>query len=163
MARAGAITVGKLTLLAKALTDKESDAVEMSMEIVPHGLKQTLGNTTTLMQNEADQTFNLDLPGRADAQARTLRIEASPSIAGALFGALDYLTSYPVRLHRTNDVELPAERRRRAGAERTSRRRRFAPRTIWTRKFSADWIASTPISTATAAGVGGKTTRLIRS
>jgi hypothetical protein len=55
-------TVGKLTLLAKALTDKESDAVEMSMEIVPHGLKQTLGNTTTLMQNEADQTFNLDLP-----------------------------------------------------------------------------------------------------
>ena len=35
------ITVGKLTLLAKALTDTESDAVEMTMEIVPHGLKQT--------------------------------------------------------------------------------------------------------------------------
>jgi len=93
--RVQAHTVGKLTLLAKALTDKESDAVEMSMEIVPHGLKQTLGNTTTLMQNEADQTFNLNLPVRADEQARTLRIEASPSIAGALFGALDYLTSYP--------------------------------------------------------------------
>ena len=27
--------------------------------------------------------------------ARNLRIEASPSIAGALFGALDYLTSFP--------------------------------------------------------------------
>ncbi|MGQ0761113.1 MAG: alpha-2-macroglobulin family protein [Acidobacteriota bacterium] len=93
--RVQAHSVGRLTLLAKALTDKESDAVEMSMEIVPHGLKQTLGNTTTLMQNEADQTFNLDLPGRANEQARTLRIEASPSIAGALFGALDYLTSYP--------------------------------------------------------------------
>lgn len=93
--RAQAHSVGRLTLLAKALTDKESDAVEMSMEIVPHGLKQTLGNTTTLMQNEADQTFSLDLPARADEQARTLRIEASPSIAGALFGALDYLTSFP--------------------------------------------------------------------
>ena len=93
--RVQAHTVGRLTLLAKALTDKESDAVEMSMEIVPHGLKQTLGNTTTLMQNEADQTFNLDLPVRAGEQARTLRIEASPSIAGALFSALDYLTSYP--------------------------------------------------------------------
>src|SRR6184192_701908 len=93
--RVQANQVGKLTLLAKALTDTESDAVEMTMEIVPHGLKQTVGNTTTLTQNDADQTFNLDLPGRADTQARNLRIEASPSIAGALFGALDYLTSFP--------------------------------------------------------------------
>jgi uncharacterized protein YfaS (alpha-2-macroglobulin family) len=87
--------VGKLTLLAKALTDTESDAVEMSMEIVPHGLKQATGNTTTLTKDEADETFNLDLPGRADVSARNLKIEASPSIAGAMFGALDYLTSYP--------------------------------------------------------------------
>jgi uncharacterized protein YfaS (alpha-2-macroglobulin family) len=93
--RVQANQVGKLTLLAKALTTKESDAVEMTMDIVPHGLKRTLGNTTTLIQNDAEQTFNLDLPGRADTQARNLRIEASPSIAGALFGALDYLTSYP--------------------------------------------------------------------
>ncbi len=93
--RVQANTSGKLTLLAKALTDTESDAVEMTMEIVPHGLKQTTGNTTTVMNDEADQNFNLDVPGRADPKARYLRIEASPSIAGALFGALDYLTSYP--------------------------------------------------------------------
>lgn len=93
--RVQANQVGTLTLLAKALTDKESDAVEMTMEIVPHGLKQTLGNATAYTQNDADQTFSLDLPGRADTQARNLRIEASPSIAGALFSALDYLTSYP--------------------------------------------------------------------
>src|SRR5437762_10809292 len=67
----------------------------MTMEIVPHGLKQTVGNTTTLTQNDADQTFSLDLSANPDSQARNLRIEASPSIAGTLFGALDYLTSYP--------------------------------------------------------------------
>jgi uncharacterized protein YfaS (alpha-2-macroglobulin family) len=93
--RVQASQVGKLTLVAKALTDTESDAVEMTMDIVPHGLKQTAGNTTTVTQDDADQTFNLDLPGRADVSARNLKIEASPSIAGALFGALDYLTSYP--------------------------------------------------------------------
>src|SRR5436853_1046090 len=93
--RVQANQVGKLTLLAKALTDTESDAVEMTMDIVPHGLKQTAGNTTAVTQNDAQQTFNLDLPARTDVQARNLRIEASPSIAGALFGALDYLTSYP--------------------------------------------------------------------
>jgi hypothetical protein len=93
--RVRADQVGKLTLLAKALTDTESDAVEMSMEIVPHGLKQTLGNTTTLTQNDAEQTISLDLPMNPNVQARVLRIEASPSIAGTLFGALDYLTSFP--------------------------------------------------------------------
>ena len=92
--RVQANQVGTLTLLAKALTDKESDAVEMTMEIVPHGLKQTTGNTTALL-NDGEQSFSLDLPARADSQARTLRLEASPSIAGALFGALDYLTSFP--------------------------------------------------------------------
>src|SRR5262249_15401549 len=93
--RVQANTTGKLTLLAKALTDTESDAVEMTMDIVPHGLRRTTGNTTTVTQNDADQNFNLDVPGLADTQARALRIEVSPSIAGALFGALDYLTSYP--------------------------------------------------------------------
>jgi uncharacterized protein YfaS (alpha-2-macroglobulin family) len=93
--RVRADQVGKLTLLAKALTDKESDAVEMAMEIVPHGLKQTMGNVTALTQNDDDQTMSLDLPMHPDTQARSLRIEASPSVAGTLFGALDYLTSFP--------------------------------------------------------------------
>ncbi len=93
--RIQASTVGRLTLLAKALTDTESDAVEMTMDVVPHGLRRTTGNTVTVTQNDADQVVNLDVPGRADTQARALRIEMSPSIAGALFGALDYLTSFP--------------------------------------------------------------------
>src|SRR6185369_294099 len=93
--RVQANATGKLTLLAKALTDTESDAVEMTMEIVPHGLRRTTGKTTTVTQNDAEQTLTLDVPGGADTQARALRIEVSPSIAGALFGALDYLTSYP--------------------------------------------------------------------
>ncbi len=93
--RVQANQVGKLTLLAKALTDTESDAVEMTMEIVPHGLKQTMGNTTTLTQNDAEQTVSLDIPVNPNVQARSLRIEASSSIAGTLFGALDYLTSFP--------------------------------------------------------------------
>src|SRR2546425_10603098 len=93
--RVKADQVGKLTLLAKALTDTESDAVEMSMEIVPHGLKQTMGNTTTLTQNDGEQTISLDIPVNPNVQARVMRIEASSSIAGALFGALDYLTSFP--------------------------------------------------------------------
>jgi len=86
---------GQLRLLAKALTDTESDAVEMTLEIVPHGLKQTMGGAVSLTQDDGEQTQSFNLPMHPDIQARTLRIEASPSIAGTLFGALDYLTSFP--------------------------------------------------------------------
>src|SRR4029079_602321 len=36
-----------------------------------------------------------DLPPNADARARNLQIQVAPSVAGTLFGALDYLTTYP--------------------------------------------------------------------
>ncbi|HEV2915147.1 MAG TPA: MG2 domain-containing protein [Pyrinomonadaceae bacterium] len=93
--RVRAPQAGQLRLLAKALTDTESDAVEQTMEVVPHGLKQTMGGVTTISEEAADKTIVLDLPAHPDAQARRLRIEASPSVASTLFGALDYLTAFP--------------------------------------------------------------------
>ena len=35
------------------------------------------------------------MPPNADARARSFKIEVAPSVAGSLFGALDYLTTYP--------------------------------------------------------------------
>jgi uncharacterized protein YfaS (alpha-2-macroglobulin family) len=93
--RVSARQSGELRLLARALTDTESDAVEMRMPVVPHGLRQTLGEATTLPEEYAEKTISLDLPAHPDIEARALRIEAAPSIAATLFGALDYLTGYP--------------------------------------------------------------------
>ncbi|MFY9609044.1 MAG: MG2 domain-containing protein [Blastocatellia bacterium] len=93
--RVGADNVGEIKLLAKALTDQESDAVEIPLEVVPHGLKQSAGGATTISDESADRTIAIDLPAGAHPQARSLRIEATPSVAGTLLGALDYLTSYP--------------------------------------------------------------------
>jgi len=93
--RVAAPEVGQMKLLAKALTDTESDAIEMPLPIVPAGLRQTKGGTMTVAEESAEKTFSLDLPASANASARSLRIQASPSIAGTLFGALDYLTGYP--------------------------------------------------------------------
>ncbi len=87
--------VGQIKLLAKALTNTESDAVELPLEVVPRGLHQVKNETWTSADENADRTFALDLPANADARARKLRIEVSPSVAGTLFGALDYLTTYP--------------------------------------------------------------------
>jgi len=87
--------VGEIKLLAKALTDTESDAVELPLTVVPRGLHQVKSETATISDDDAEKTFSLALPQNADARARSLRIEVSPSVAGTLFGALDYLTTYP--------------------------------------------------------------------
>src|SRR5207237_5587808 len=63
--------------------------------VVPRGLKNTRADSFAIADDDADKTITFTLPANADPNARSLRVEASPSIAGALFGALDYLTSYP--------------------------------------------------------------------
>ncbi|MCA1615255.1 MAG: hypothetical protein LC800_14360 [Acidobacteria bacterium] len=94
--RVNAQQTGELTLLAKALTDAESDAVELTLPVVPRGLRQSRAEAVTLAGDSDEQrTVTLNLPANADPRARTLRIEAAPSLASTLFGALDYLTSYP--------------------------------------------------------------------
>lgn len=93
--RVEAPATGDLKILAKALTDAESDAVETGIPIVPRGLKYTRADSFAISDEEADKTVTVKLPANADPNARTLRVEVSPTIAGTLFGALDYLTSYP--------------------------------------------------------------------
>jgi alpha-2-macroglobulin len=94
--RVSAPQTGDITLLAKALTDTESDAVELRMPVVPRGLRQTRGQVVTLAgDGDEERTVTINLPANADPRARTLRVEAAPSVAATLFGALDYLTSYP--------------------------------------------------------------------
>jgi alpha-2-macroglobulin len=93
--RVSAPQVGQIKLLAKALTDAESDAIELPLEVIPAGLKQTKGAALALAGDEEEKTYTVDLPANVHPLARTLRIEASPSVVGTLFGALDYLTGYP--------------------------------------------------------------------
>jgi uncharacterized protein YfaS (alpha-2-macroglobulin family) len=87
--------VGEIKLLAKALTDTESDAVELPLTVVPRGLHQVKNESAAFADENAERSFSLNLPPNADARARSLRIDVSPSVAGTLFGALDYLTAYP--------------------------------------------------------------------
>lgn len=86
---------GEVRLLAKALTNTESDAVELALDVVPRGLHDVKSERWTTDDENAQQEFTINLPANTDLNSRQLRIEASPSVAGTLFGALDYLTSYP--------------------------------------------------------------------
>lgn len=86
---------GEVRLLAKALTNTESDAVELALDVVPRGLHESNAQSWTTNDDNAQQEFSLNLPANTDLNSRKLRIEVSPSLAGTLFGALDYLTTFP--------------------------------------------------------------------
>jgi alpha-2-macroglobulin len=90
--KAQAVRHAKIT--AQALTDEESDALELELPVNPPGVPvyQAKGGT---ISNSGSENFTLTFPTDAVAGSRSLSIRLSPSIAGSLFSALDYLTSYP--------------------------------------------------------------------
>ena len=93
--RLRASQVGTAKLTASAITDAESDALELTFPVEPAGVAKTLAQSGVLAQNAPQATANIAYPANTDAAAHSLRVEISPSIAGSLFSALDYLTSYP--------------------------------------------------------------------
>jgi uncharacterized protein YfaS (alpha-2-macroglobulin family) len=86
--------VRNAVLTGKALTDEESDALELELPVNIPGVKlsQSRGGALTA-GSSAD--FDLTFPAKVQPGSRALGIRVSPSIAGSLFGALDYLTTYP--------------------------------------------------------------------
>jgi uncharacterized protein YfaS (alpha-2-macroglobulin family) len=93
--RLRASQIGKATLTASAITDAESDALELSFPVEPSGVAKTLARSGVLAQGAAQADATIAYPAGTDAAAHSLRIEVSPSIAGSLFSALEYLTTFP--------------------------------------------------------------------
>jgi uncharacterized protein YfaS (alpha-2-macroglobulin family) len=93
--RLKATQVGTATLDATAITDAESDALELTFPVNPAGVAKTLAQSGVITQNASQATTTIDFPTNTDPSAHSLRIEVAPSIAGSLFSALDYLTTYP--------------------------------------------------------------------
>ncbi len=87
--------IAQAKLLAKALTDEESDAVELEMPVEPWGLQQSVAQSGALRIDKDEITRALVLPQDINADASALRIDVSPSIAGTLMSALDFLATYP--------------------------------------------------------------------
>ncbi|MBV9675344.1 MAG: hypothetical protein JO185_03350, partial [Acidobacteriaceae bacterium] len=81
-------------ITAEALTDEESDALEFELPVNPPGVsvRQAKGGT---IANSGNVNFAFTFPLDAVAGSRSLSIRMSPSVAGSLFSALDYLTSFP--------------------------------------------------------------------
>jgi hypothetical protein len=93
--RVKARVTGNAVLTAKALTNEESDALEMTLPILPYGVKQRAAGTGVIFSGSGQNQWAYTYPDGSDAGSRGLTITVAPSVAGTVFDALDYLTSYP--------------------------------------------------------------------
>jgi uncharacterized protein YfaS (alpha-2-macroglobulin family) len=84
--------VGETTFTAKALTRVESDAMELTIPILPHGLEYNLASARA---ESASFREVVAVPDDAVAGATVLEISLAPSLAGTMLDALAYLAGYP--------------------------------------------------------------------
>jgi len=92
--RVRAQRVRSATLTGKALTDEESDALEIELPVNFPGLKLSMSKGGSIAAG-ASADFEMQFPEGIEAGSRLLTVNVAPSITGSLFSALQYLTSFP--------------------------------------------------------------------
>jgi hypothetical protein len=71
--RVKAHATGSAVLTAKALTNEESDALEMTLPVLPYGVKQRAAGSGVVFRERAGE-WNLQLSGGSDAGTRGLTL-----------------------------------------------------------------------------------------
>jgi uncharacterized protein YfaS (alpha-2-macroglobulin family) len=92
--RVRAQQVRNAVITGKALSDEESDALELELPVNIPGVKLSQARGGSLAAGSS-AAFDLTFPAKVQPGSRLLGIRISPSIAGSLFSALDYLTTFP--------------------------------------------------------------------
>jgi hypothetical protein len=93
--RVKARVTGNATFTAKALTNEESDALQQTLPVLPYGVKQRAAGAGVVYSGAGQNQWTFSYPAGTDVNSRGLTITVAPSVAGTVFDALDYLTSYP--------------------------------------------------------------------
>lgn len=93
--RVKVVKEGTAVVRMKALSDEESDAMEMQFPVYVHGMLKTESYSNALRPNEPAGNVVFTIP--AERRINESRIEArfSPTLAGAMVDALPYLVDYP--------------------------------------------------------------------
>ena len=86
---------GEAKLTAEALTNEESDAMELKVPILPKGFKIIDGLTTDFSDDNKTETLQFNIPNDVDLRTANFSFSVSPSLAGTILKALDDFVGYP--------------------------------------------------------------------
>ena len=93
--RVRAVKEGQAVVRMKALTDEESDAVQMSFPVYVHGVTKQVPRSGVIRPDRSEAEIVFDIPSERRVEESRLELRFSPSLAGAMVDALPYLTGYP--------------------------------------------------------------------
>jgi len=92
--RVRARQVRTASITGKALTDEESDALQMDLPVNIPGVKLSQAHGGAMPAGGAT-AFDLGFPDKVEPGSRSISVRVAPSLAASIFAALDYLTSFP--------------------------------------------------------------------
>ncbi len=90
-----AVREGEAVIRMKALTDEESDAMEMAFPVYVHGMLKTESFSGVIRPEGTKASITLRVPQERRIEQTRLELRYSPTLAGAMVDALPYLVSYP--------------------------------------------------------------------
>ena len=86
---------GVTKITVKALSDEESDAMQLSFPVYLHGMLKTESFSGALRPTDLSGKATFDVPAARRPQDSRLEVRFSPTLAGALVDALPYLVDFP--------------------------------------------------------------------
>lgn len=86
---------GEVTIRMLALTDEESDAMEMKFPVKVHGFLKIESFAGTVRPGQDSSWVNLNVPADRQPEQTRLEVRYSPSLAMAMIDSLPYLNDYP--------------------------------------------------------------------
>ena len=87
-----AMNPGEAKITGSALTDEESDAMQLSLPVLVHGIEKFEGGAGSVVE---DKTVELTLPKEIRQGSASLRISVNPTVARTMLESLPYLVDYP--------------------------------------------------------------------
>lgn len=85
---------GKATLTASVAGAAGGDAMQVSLPVHPFGIPMEAAAQARL-EGTSSHTLAHEFPAGANSSGRILEVRLAPSLAGAVFAALEYLLKYP--------------------------------------------------------------------
>ena len=86
---------GEAKLYAEALTNEESDAVEIKVPLQPKGLEVIQPVIADYSDNNVSEKKYVDIPMGTDIRSAGLKFTVAPSLASTILSSLDELAGYP--------------------------------------------------------------------
>jgi uncharacterized protein YfaS (alpha-2-macroglobulin family) len=93
--RVKVVEEGEAVVRMLALTDEESDAMEMRFPCYVHGMLKTDSYSGAIAPEDTSGKFTVSVPAERRVPQSRLEVRWSPTLAGAMVDALPYLVDYP--------------------------------------------------------------------